>query len=138
MVSDYWSSFQFIEALERIVSEWKNNPKGNDYDIQDFYRQFLKCLYRSGELKKLVYEAQTMAETFSKDPYPLEWICKLWVEFVAEEKNIGLLKDSINKYVSRLELVGPSAGSSIFMARGAIYLVDGELGKAREELTKGE
>ncbi|XP_034246747.1 tetratricopeptide repeat protein 37 [Thrips palmi] len=124
------------ESLECIVSDWKNNRKGNDYDIQDFYRQFLKCLYHSGEHKKLVYEAQTMAETFSKDPYPLEWICKLWVEFVAEEKNIGLLKDSIDNYVSKLEVVGPSANSSIYMARGAKYLVEKELSKAREELTK--
>jgi len=120
------------------VIEWKSNSKGNDYDIQDFYRQFLKCLYRSGELKKLVYEAQTMAETFNKDPYPLEWICKLWIEFVSEKKNIGLLKDSINNFVSKLEVVGPSASSSICMAKGASYFVDGELSKAREELRKGE
>lgn len=126
----------FSESLEHIVSEWKNNPKGNDYDIQDFYRQFLKCLYRSGEKKKLVYEAQTMAETFTRDPYPLEWICKLWVEFVAEGKNIGLLKDSINNYVNKLELVAPSATSSVCMARGAAHLVNRELSKAREELKR--
>ncbi|XP_026288453.1 tetratricopeptide repeat protein 37 [Frankliniella occidentalis] len=123
------------KALEQVVLDWRENPKGNDYDIQEFYRQYLKHLYRSKDYEKLFKEAKLMAETFSKDPYPLEWICKLWVEFVAEGKDIGFIKDTIEKYVNTLEIVCPAA-SSVSMAKGAMHFCRSELVKAREELNK--
>ncbi|KAJ1530355.1 hypothetical protein ONE63_005267 [Megalurothrips usitatus] len=122
-------------TLEQIVLDWKNNPKGNDFDIQEFYRQFLKLLYRSGKYDKLFHEAKSMAETFSKDPYPLEWICKLWVESVAERRDLSLMKDSISKVVSTLESISPSA-SSVSMATGAVHYCNSQLLSARDELTK--
>lgn len=78
-----------------------------------------------------------MIETFNKDPYPLEWICKLWVEFVAEGRDISMLKDSISEYVNKLQSLNATA-SSINMALGAIHYCQLELIKAREELSKGE
>lgn len=125
------------EALETLVLEWKASPKGNDYDIQELYRQYLKHLYRCGKHKKVIIEAMSMAETFSKDPYPLEWICKIWVEFLAEGKDITLIKDSISKCMITLESLSPSS-SAVHMASGASHYYNGELLKAREGLTKGE
>ncbi|KAK3911004.1 Tetratricopeptide repeat protein 37 [Frankliniella fusca] len=123
------------KALEQVILDWRENQKGNDYDIQEFYRQYLKHLYRSKEFQKLFHQAKFMAETFSKDPYPLEWICKLWVEFVAEGKDISFIKDTIEKFVSTLEIISPAA-SSICMAKGAIHFCHSEFLKAREELSK--
>lgn len=77
-----------------------------------------------------------MAVAFIKDPYPLEWICKLWVENVAEGRDVRVMKDSINQYVVALEALSPTA-SSVSMATGAIHYCNSDLIKAREELMKG-
>ena len=123
-------------ALEHLVLEWKLCPKGTDYDIQELYRQYLKYLYRCGNFKKLISEALSMIETFSKDPYPLEWICKLWVELLAEGKDVTFMKDSIPRCIAMLESLSPLS-SAVCMASGASHYYHGELLKARDSLNKG-
>ncbi|XP_058800397.1 tetratricopeptide repeat protein 37 [Phymastichus coffea] len=89
-----------IKAInETIVSVLIHYPKlTNDYDeileqvlitiIEDensvnrheYYKRYLRLLYKLEKYNKLLSEAIKMHEIFSQDIYPLEWICKVYSE----------------------------------------------------------
>ncbi|XP_014213900.1 tetratricopeptide repeat protein 37-like [Copidosoma floridanum] len=67
------------EILEQILSsivEDKNSANRHEY-----YKKYLKLLYKFEKIDKLMSEAAKMHAIFVLDIYPLEWVCRAYSEF---------------------------------------------------------
>lgn len=71
--------YQLQEALEHNLND---SVLG---DNETNYQNYLRLLYRTGQRTKLVTAAQDMAKIFPTY-LPLEWICRMYVEWIAYPK----------------------------------------------------
>lgn len=71
--------YQLQEALEHSLS---GSVLGEN---ETNYQNYLRLLYRTGQFTKLVAAAQDMVKIFPSY-LPLEWICRVYVEWLAYPK----------------------------------------------------
>ncbi|NP_001153421.1 tetratricopeptide repeat domain 37 isoform X1 [Nasonia vitripennis] len=68
------------EILEQVLSILIQDE--NSINRHDYYKRYLKLLYKSEKFDKLISEAAKMYSIFNQDIYPLEWICRAYSEYV--------------------------------------------------------
>ncbi|KAK7074327.1 hypothetical protein SK128_021742 [Halocaridina rubra] len=121
------------EALENILSEsvLGENEKN--------YQTYLNLLYRTRQMKKLVFGAQAMLTVFPTY-FPLEWLCRAFVETTADpiegEENFALSMEQINEYISKL-LSMNNASPWGNLAQGVIYQQNKQFVEAKAHLRVG-
>ncbi|XP_045595970.2 superkiller complex protein 3 [Procambarus clarkii] len=120
------------EALENILNESVlGENEGN-------YQTYLRLLYRTKQATKLVTAAQKMAEIFPTY-YPLEWICRMYVEMTAtasEEGEFPLNREEISKYVLKLLSLNKASPWGN-LAQGICYEQDNQHIEAKAHLRVG-
>jgi len=105
----------FKEALENTVSE--NQTPTN----MDNLKHLIKLLYKIREFDNLLQNAVKMSEIFSENIYPLEWICKVYLEATAGALDVNNdIFDSIEIYFNKLLLVSPNSSLGS-LAKGALF-----------------
>ena len=105
----------FKEALDNSVSD--NQTPTN----MDNLKHLIKLLYKIREFDNLLLNAVKMSEIFSENIYPLEWICKVYLEATAGALDVdNETFDSIEIYFNKLLLVSPNSSLGS-LAKGAIF-----------------
>ncbi|XP_011495670.1 PREDICTED: tetratricopeptide repeat protein 37 [Ceratosolen solmsi marchali] len=69
----------FDEILEQILVSIVEAE--DSINRHDYYKKYLKLLYKSEQYIKLLTEAIKMHKIFNQDIYPLEWICRVYSEY---------------------------------------------------------
>ena len=104
----------FKHALENSVTN--NQTPTNMENL----KHLIKLLYKVRDIENLLHSAGRMAEIFTENIYPLEWICKVYLETTAGVLNADHeILENIGKYANRLLELSPSStlGS---LANGAL------------------
>jgi len=104
----------FKEALENSVTD--NQTPTNMENL----KHLIKLLYKVRDVGDLLLNAVRMSEIFSENIYPLEWICKVYLETTAGALDVDCkLLDNIEIYSDKLLLLSPNSvlGS---LAKGAL------------------
>lgn len=106
----------------------------------DLFKAYLKLLYKvnSKNPDTLLREASAMNTIFEKEVYPLEWICKVFVDRINDTDfdTISHLDKSIEFYSERLLAMSPN--STLGLMTQSIHLCQsGQFLKAKETLLKG-
>lgn len=130
----------FVEALAHSCA----HPDGEQHHVLDIhvdlYKAYLKLLYKVG-LKwpdTLLREAAAMTQLFEKEVYPLEWICKVFVDRIedADFATVSYLTNPIEFYADRLLALSPN--STFGLMTKSIHLCRvGQFLLAKEALLKG-
>ncbi|XP_069945055.1 superkiller complex protein 3 [Cherax quadricarinatus] len=120
------------EALQHLLNESVLGDNESNYQI------YLRLLYRTKQLTNLVVAAQKMATIFPTY-YPLEWICRMYVEMTATPNNedeFPLSKEDISEYVTKLLRLNKASPWGN-LAQGIIYLLDDHHVEAKAHLRVG-
>lgn len=147
-ISEAWRSLaQTLSAVSNLPEEY--TPKlqeALEHNLNDSvlgdnetnYQNYLRLLYRTGQRTKLVTAAQDMAKIFPTY-LPLEWICRMYVEWIAypkEGEEFVLNQEETNKYITKLlsiNNVSPWGN----LAQGMVYKQEGRLVEAKAHLRLG-
>lgn len=80
----------------------------------DYYKEYLKLLYKLKKFREVFVEAKNMYENY-ENSYALEWICKIYVELVIEEDDLSKeFENEIVKYLKKLTEMQPDCIMGIF------------------------
>lgn len=122
---EYVSEFKeiFENVLENVIED------NNVVNRQDYYRKYLKILYSSGKITKLLNKAVEMHKQFIQDICPLEWICKVYYEeSIINERHIDIDIPSFYESLRKLDIESESS-----MLAEAVHLDKcGDFIKSRE------
>lgn len=130
----------FIEALAHSC-RFPEGELHNVIDIHvDLFKAYLKLLYKVGSKwpETLMREASNMTRLFEKEVYPLEWICKVFVDRIddVDFDTVSFLEHPIEFYSERLLAMSPN--STLGLMTKSIHLCRlGQFVQARETLLKG-
>ncbi|KAG0717697.1 hypothetical protein GWK47_000849 [Chionoecetes opilio] len=103
------------------------------------YQSYLRLLYRTGQLARLVVAAQTMARIFPTY-LPLEWICRMfvrWTAYPVEGNEFPLSQEETTEYMGKLLRINKASPWGN-LARGLMYREEGSLVEAKAHLRLGE
>lgn len=128
----------FVEALAHSCA----HPEAEIVDIHiDLFKAYLKLLYKVGSKQPdtLLREACVMTTQFEKEVYPLEWICKVFVDHIDDTdfETIAFLDQPIEFYADRLLALSPNSTFGL-MTRSIYLFRSGQYLMARDTLLKGE
>ena len=105
---------------------------------QENFKALIKLLYKTRDMRSLLGVAVSMLEAFPQSSYPLEWICKVHLEYVCDTLDFAseeLEGDRMAGHVARLlerspnSTLGKLSGGAVKWNRGA-----GDAGAARDAL----
>ena len=134
--------WQLEPSIEQFLSEWKALGSPSDPDVRECYRRFLKLLYRRKDFKRLIQEAVLMTEFFPTDPYPREWLCKVYAELHIEGNALSSidLSDIDSVLPTQVDhLLKTNANSKVVLLAQAVnHYLSGQIVVARDELLRGE
>ncbi|KAG0717698.1 Tetratricopeptide repeat protein 37 [Chionoecetes opilio] len=102
------------------------------------YQSYLRLLYRTGQLARLVVAAQTMARIFPTY-LPLEWICRMfvrWTAYPVEGNEFPLSQEETTEYMGKLLRINKASPWGN-LARGLMYREEGSLVEAKAHLRLG-
>ena len=71
---------------------------------QENFKALIKLLYKTRDMELLLGVAVSMLSAFPQSSYPLEWICKVHLEYVCDTLDFAskeLEGDRMARYVSR-------------------------------------
>lgn len=123
--------FQLETSLGIIVKE--SSPE----DIEEYYKKYLRLLYKNRKLTLLLEEARNMHTLYPKSELPLEWICKVYSEQIAQGvKELDVFEDNIGEYYKKLEVLNPES-SMVLLAKGAELFKHKSFVEACDALTQG-
>jgi hypothetical protein len=123
--------FQLETCLGIIVKE--SSPE----DIEEYYKKYLRLLYKNKKLTLLLEEAGVMHSLYPKSELPLEWICKVYSEQIAQGvKVLDVFEDNIEEYYKKLEVLN-SESSLMLLAKGAELFRNKSFVEASDALTQG-
>ncbi|KAJ9592014.1 hypothetical protein L9F63_001453, partial [Diploptera punctata] len=89
-------------VLETALEEIVKDPSTED--VEDYYKKYLKVLYKNKKNILLLDEAKKLHSLFPESTSPLEWICKVYSENNALNIKISdVIEDNIEEYYKRLE-----------------------------------
>ncbi|XP_069681678.1 tetratricopeptide repeat protein 37 [Periplaneta americana] len=87
--------------------------------VEEYHKKYLKLLYGSRKLNLLLDEARNMHSLFPESQFPLEWICKVYSEQIAQDVKVSdVLEDNIDQFYGKLEALNPDS-SMVLLAKGA-------------------
>lgn len=122
--------FQYAQSLQRSI-------KRSTVDQHENYR---RCIKLFSEVKcnvDLLIVCCDMHESFKKDSYPLEWICKVYTENIksGEIENVKeVLKRDIREYVEALYVLNPKSILGL-ITKGMHHYESGEYFEALDIFT---
>jgi hypothetical protein len=123
--------FQLETCLGSIVKE--SSPE----DIEEYYKKYLRLLYKNKKLTLVLEEARIMHSLYPKSELPLEWICKVYSEQIAQGvRMLDVFKDNIEEYYKKLEVLN-SESSMVLLAKGAELFRNKSFIEACDALTQG-
>eukprot|EP00092_Neocalanus_flemingeri_P033930 GFUD01036895.1.p1 GENE.GFUD01036895.1~~GFUD01036895.1.p1 ORF type:complete len:1307 (+),score=422.74 GFUD01036895.1:54-3974(+) len=103
----------FKEALEKSMTD--NQTPTN----MENFKHLIKLLYKVREIDNLLLKAVKMTEIFSENIYPLEWICKVYLEYIAGALDVDTkIFNSIETYFTKLIELSPNSSLG-GLAKGA-------------------
>ncbi|GLH08653.1 Tetratricopeptide repeat protein 37 [Gryllus bimaculatus] len=105
-------------ALEKITND------GSLEDTEEYFKKYLKLLYKQKKLLDLVEKSKDMHNLYPKSEYPLEWICRAYSEQLTMSKAANGLDVNIDEYYEKLSQLNPNS-SMVILAKGAKLYVDG-------------
>uniref|UniRef100_A0A1B0CTC3 Tetratricopeptide repeat protein 37 n=1 Tax=Lutzomyia longipalpis TaxID=7200 RepID=A0A1B0CTC3_LUTLO len=104
-----------------------------DLNQHERYKRALK-LFNSMNMKDLVVEkAVEMHDLFTNDPFPLEWICKIYLESIDSSTNDVLplsIKNKISYYIESLLVRAPNSQIGL-LAKGLNMFNEGQIVESR-------
>nr|CAD7203299.1 unnamed protein product [Timema douglasi] len=118
------------ELFETTLSTILKNSPGND--TEEYYKKYLKLLYKHDKLSLLLEEAKRMHELYPSSSYPLEWICKVYGEEVAHGRDGWT---DVEELCDKLTAISPDSTIGA-VARGALHMRRGDLVTALDLLKK--
>jgi len=97
-------SLAFRNALENTITDFQSAQN------MENMKHLIKLLYKMREMSCLVDVAVKMAAIFTENIYPLEWVCKVYLEWAsgAIEFESEVLKDP-SSYYEKLILLSPNS-----------------------------
>ncbi|XP_042221418.1 tetratricopeptide repeat protein 37-like [Homarus americanus] len=121
------------EALENVLNESVlGDNEGN-------YQRYIRLLYQTRQLVKLVEAARTMAEIFPTY-YPLEWICRMYVLMTTnpqeDEEGYPLSSEEARTYITKLLRLNRASPWGN-LAQGLVYKGEGLYIEAKAHLRVG-
>ena len=104
---------------------------GNDASVQnqENFKALIKLLYKTRDMESLLGVALSMLSAFPQSSYPLEWICKVYLEYVCDTLDFTseeLEGDKMAGHVTRLlersptSTLGKLSAGAVKWNRGAI------------------
>lgn len=100
------------------------------------YHKLIPLLHKNQKYSELLFHASNMVEMYTKDTFPLEWICKIYSE-VDELKTNEVLIHDISHYINLLLEMNPK--SSIGLLAKAVKLFrENEFEESRDILLHGK
>ncbi|CAG2064505.1 unnamed protein product, partial [Timema podura] len=121
--------YDFLQFETTLSTILKNSP-GND--TEEYYKKYLKILYKHDKLSLLLEEARRMHELYPSSSYPLEWICKVYGEEVAHGRDGWT---DVEELCDKLTAISPDSTIGV-VARGALLMRRGDLVTALDLLKK--
>ncbi|XP_046996555.1 tetratricopeptide repeat protein 37 [Schistocerca americana] len=121
-------SAKLEDALSLILQDDLEEEK------EDYYKKYLKLLYKCKKYKELMNEAINMHLLYKKMEYPLEWICKCYSEATVHcLQSVNHVNSCIEDYITRLLALNQNSGLAL-LAKGAKLFNDGSFTDACEVL----
>ncbi|PSN51235.1 Tetratricopeptide repeat protein 37 [Blattella germanica] len=109
-------------ALETALETVVKDPTPEDKNIQDYYKKYLRLLYKNNKKTLLLDEARNMHLLYPKSDSALEWICKVYSEHVALNLTCSkVFEDNIEGYYKKLDELNWESSLSL-LAKGAYLL----------------
>ncbi|XP_015592231.1 tetratricopeptide repeat protein 37 [Cephus cinctus] len=100
---------------------------------QNYYRRYLKMLYKSQNFSLLLSEAALMHEQFNNDPYPLEWICRVYSEQNIRHSQCDGIE--ISQFYDALLTIDATSNYALFAKAVHLYQTNSFL-EARDNLNQ--
>lgn len=110
------------EALEKALIDTDHPQHGN------VFKRYLKLLFNSKLYKDLIVKAKEMTVLYPEDVYPLEWLCKVFMENEEIQSNFLEIESFANELGKLNEKSGLAAlVNSFFSYKRADYILAREL-----------
>lgn len=123
--------FQLETSLGIVIKE----PISED--IEEYYKKYLRLLYKSKKFTLLLEEARKMHLLYPESVYALEWICKVYSEQIAQGVRVlDVSENSIKEYYKKLEVLSSGSGM-VLLVKGAVFFRNESFVEARDALTQG-
>jgi hypothetical protein len=107
-------------------------------DTEEYYKRYLRLLYKSKKFTLLLDEARNMRLLYPKSELPLEWICKVYSEQTAQGVDMSdVFENNIEEYYKKLEALN-SLSSMALLAKGAQLFKNRNFIEACDALTQGK
>lgn len=105
----------------------------------EFCKWQLRQFFHLSKFELLWDKCKIMHDLYPQDSYPLEWICKLYVEMQLDEYYEGNLKleIDIDKYLTALIFIKQPYDMSQ-MAKSVMLLLQNDFVRARDIAVKGK
>jgi hypothetical protein len=105
--------FQLEMCLGIIIKD------SSSEDIAEYYKKYLRLLYKNKKVTLLLEEARNMHLLYPESELPLEWICKVYSEQIAQGVEVScVFENNIDEYYKKLEALN-SESSMALLAKGA-------------------
>lgn len=106
-------------------------------DIEEYYKKYLRLLYKSKKFTLLLEEARKMHLLYPESVSALEWICKVYSEQIAQGVRVlDVSENSIKEYYKKLEVLSSGSGM-VLLVKGAVFFRNESFVEARDALTQG-
>ncbi len=103
-------------------------------------KSMIRLLYKTREMEDLTNVVFKMNKLFPENSYPLEWICKIYLEYATESLSFksDVLEDHVESCIDKLMSTSDSSSALAKMARGALlWKVKSDIQGAIATLTEG-
>ena len=101
------SLFQYLESLENAIV---SDPT---IENEENYRLLIKALYKKMKFDRLVERSMQMSALYRKTVYPLEWICRVYLELndsPEESETFAKIDDVILVVTDQIIDLHPNSG----------------------------
>ena len=123
--------FQLETSLGIVIKEFTSE------DIEEYYKKYLRLLYKNKKFTLLFEEARKMHLLYPKSVTALEWICKVYSVQTAQGVEVLDMSESIiEEYYKKLQVLNP-ASSMVLLAKGAVLFRKESFIESRDVLTQG-
>ncbi len=100
-------------------------------------KALVRHLYNRREMEELLNFVLKMSKMFPENNYPLEWICKIYLEYVTDTLNFknAELEESIETFVFRLKEANEASTLAKLAEAATIWKIQANLSLAKEKLS---
>lgn len=105
-------------------------------DIEEYYKKYLRLLYKNKKFTLLLEEAKKMHLLYPKSVSALEWICKVYSERIAQGAEVlDVSENNFEEYYKKLKVLN-SGSRMVLLAKGAVLFRNKSFVEARDALTQ--